>query len=86
MMQANNIRATSTELITKAFGWEGNEHAQQHDILELSRILFDALEQSLSGTQYDAVIDELFFGKLNSVVKCDVCGKDRYNQQRFLDL
>jgi len=24
-LQANNIRATSTEMLTKAFGWENNE-------------------------------------------------------------
>lgn len=40
----------------------------------------------MKDTQYDSVIDELFYGKINSVVICDVCGKDRYNQQRFLDL
>jgi hypothetical protein len=80
MMQANNIRATSTEMLTNAFGWQNNEQDQQHDILEMSRILFEALEQSLSGTQYDSVIEELFFGKLNNVVICGVCGKERFNQ------
>jgi len=49
-MQESDIRATSTEELTKAFGWENNEAMQQHDVHELNRILFDALEQSLAGT------------------------------------
>jgi len=73
-MQANNIRATSTEMLTKAFGWENNEASQQHDVHELNRILFDALEQSLSGTEYDSVIHSLFFGTQNNVIICEECG------------
>ena len=56
MMQSNNIRATSTKLLTQAFGWENNEAGQQQDVHELNRILFDALEQSLAGTEYESVI------------------------------
>jgi hypothetical protein len=55
-MQENDIRQTSTEELTKAFGWENNEHREQHDVHELNRILFDALEQCFSGTDYDSVI------------------------------
>jgi hypothetical protein len=43
-MQAEDVRATTTEELTKAFGWEHNEAGQQHDVHELNRILFDALE------------------------------------------
>jgi ubiquitin C-terminal hydrolase len=86
MMQANDIRATSTESLTQAFGWVNNEQMQQHDVHELNRILFDALEQSLGGTQYDSVINDLFFGLQNNVITCDVCGSSRVVQDRFLDL
>ena len=70
MMQLSDIRATSTEELTKAFGWENNEQMQQHDVHELNRILFDALEQSLQGTQYDSIIQELFFGILGNIITC----------------
>ena len=86
MMQANDIRATTTEELTKAFGWENNEQMQQHDVHELNRILFDALEQSLAGTEYDSVIQELFFGTQNSVITCDECKQSRVRPDRFLDL
>ena len=85
-MQENDIRQTSTEDLTKAFGWENNEHSQQHDVHELNRILFDALEQSLQGTEYDSVIQELFFGIQNNKITCQKCGESRIRQDRFLDL
>ena len=85
-MQASDIRATSTEELTKAFGWENNEQMQQHDVHELNRILFDALEQSLAGTQFDSVIQELFFGQLNNVITCQECKESRSRPDRFLDL
>ena len=59
---------------------------QQHDVAELNRILFDALERSLSGTQYDSVIQELFFGIQNNVITCRRCGESRIREERFLDL
>ena len=50
---------------------------QQHDVHELNRILFDALEQTVAGTEYDSVIQELFFGQLNNVITCEECGDSR---------
>ena len=76
-MQASDIRATSTGDLTRAFGWESNEAMQQHDVHELNRILFDALEQTVAGTEYDAVVQELFFGQLNNVITCEECGESR---------
>ena len=46
----------------------------------------DALEQSFYGTQYDAVISELFFGMQNAVITCTECGESRVKKDRFLDL
>ena len=76
-MQVNNIRGTSTELLTQAFGLQNNEAGQQHDVHELNRILFDALEQSLTGTEYDSCIQELFFGFQNNVITCNKCNESR---------
>ena len=53
---------------------------------ELNRILFDALEKSIAGTEYDQKIDDLFFGLLDSVITCSVCGQSRVKTDRFLDL
>ena len=51
-----------TEELTKAFGWQNNEAMNQHDVHELNRILFEALESSLIGTPYESQIGDLFFG------------------------
>ena len=55
-LQESKTRATDTQSLTKSFGWENNEAMQQHDVHELNRILFEALETALSGTDYDACI------------------------------
>ena len=72
--------------MTQSFGWKDNEHTEQHDVHELNRILFDALEKSFAGTEFENKIDELFFGLLDSIVTCTVCGKSRVRTERFLDL
>lgn len=38
------------QALTKSFGWTGRESFQQHDVQELARVLFDALERSLGRT------------------------------------
>ncbi len=49
-LQSTEQRAVSTTALTTSFGWTGRESFQQHDVQELARVLFDALERSLSGT------------------------------------
>ena len=90
-LQSSNIRATSTVPIGEAFGWESENNDgcnayQQHDVAESTRVLFDALEQCLYGTQYDSAIEELFFGVQNSVINCHECGESRIRQAKFLEL
>jgi len=43
-----------------SFGWQNQEQFQQHDVQELSRILFDAIENSLIGTSGQKLIPSLF--------------------------
>ena len=56
MLQEMDTRATSTEDLTTAFGWKGNEAFQQHDVQELNRVLFDVIERALKETPYDTLI------------------------------
>jgi len=76
-LQANDIRATATVALAEAFGWENNEALQQHDVAELTRVLVEALEQSLLGTEYDSAMEEFFFGVQNTVVTCSACNESR---------
>lgn len=41
---------TTTQALTTSFGWKSRDSFQQHDVQELARVLFDALEKILVGT------------------------------------
>jgi len=81
-----NERAISTQELTTAFGWEGNESLQQQDVQELNRVLFDVLEKALKTTPYEALIQELYTGSLMNQIACNECGNARGNEEAFLDL
>lgn len=55
-----NQRSTSTLPLTQAFHWYNNEQAEQHDVQELNRILFDILERALYHTQFEEEIPRLY--------------------------
>jgi hypothetical protein len=55
-----DLAAVSTSALTRSFGWSGAESFQQHDVQELARVLFDALERSLVGTPNVQLINDLF--------------------------
>lgn len=73
MLQEADTRAWSTADLTKSFGWQSNEGAEQQDIHELNRVLMDAIEQSLFGTPYESLIRELYYGQQNTVITCMEC-------------
>ena len=74
--------AESTEGLTKSFQWNENQVSEQHDIQELCRVLFDALEKS---TEND-FINYIFEGSTENVVKCLVCNFESIKTERFLDM
>ncbi|KAH9503711.1 Ubiquitin carboxyl-terminal hydrolase 47, partial [Bulinus truncatus] len=43
-------RAIETTDLTRSFGWDSSEVWQQHDVQELCRVMFDALEQKWKNT------------------------------------
>lgn len=43
---------------------------QQHDVQELCRAMFDALEQTWQNTKQSNVINELYEGKMKDCVQC----------------
>ena len=43
---------------------------QQHDVQELCRVMFDALEHTWKGTDQANLINQLYQGKLKDYVKC----------------
>jgi hypothetical protein len=56
MLQESKSRQTTTEGLTKSFGWDNADVRDQQDVHELNRVLFDAIETALEGTPYDSLI------------------------------
>lgn len=78
--------ACGTEGLTESFGWVDNEEMQQHDVQELSRILFCAIEDSLVGTSGHDIIKNLFRGVIANTTTCLNCKKVSERPEEFLDL
>ncbi|XP_071977584.1 ubiquitin carboxyl-terminal hydrolase 40 isoform X2 [Engystomops pustulosus] len=79
-------QAASTADLTSSFGWDNNEETGQHDVQELNRILFSALESSLEGTSGHDLIKNLYHGTIVNRIQCHECGHVSERQEDFLDL
>ncbi|XP_048664715.1 ubiquitin carboxyl-terminal hydrolase 40 isoform X4 [Marmota marmota marmota] len=78
--------AASTVELTNSFGWTSDEEMRQHDVQELNRILFSALETSLVGTSGHDLINRLYHGTIVNQVVCNECKNISEKQEDFLDL
>ncbi len=45
MMASADKSSVDTTALTRSFGWNGGEAGVQHDVQELNRVLFSAIEQ-----------------------------------------
>lgn len=73
-LQALDAGSTSTGRLTDSFGWKGNEAFVQHDVQELNRVLYDAIDHSLKRTDEADLIPRLFGGMFVNKVVCKSCG------------
>jgi hypothetical protein len=64
MFQTSSKSAVETTELTRSFGWDSSEAWQQHDIQELCRVMFDALEQKFKHTDQADLIQRLYEGKI----------------------
>eukprot|EP01126_Amoeba_proteus_P037810 TRINITY_DN3918_c0_g1_i1.p1 TRINITY_DN3918_c0_g1~~TRINITY_DN3918_c0_g1_i1.p1 ORF type:complete len:466 (+),score=98.05 TRINITY_DN3918_c0_g1_i1:90-1487(+) len=76
----------STEQLTKSFGWDHNESFNQHDVQELCRVLFEALENVWMGTEQKDLINHLYQGEMKDFVQCLNCGSESSRKDHFLDI
>ncbi|KAK2826421.1 hypothetical protein Q5P01_020635 [Channa striata] len=79
-------QSASTADLTESFGWNSTEGTNQHDVQELNRILFSALEHSLVGTSGSTFIQRLYHGTIVNSIVCKECGNVSQRQEDFLDL
>eukprot|EP00962_Isochrysis_galbana_P056546 scaffold28572_cov90-Isochrysis_galbana.AAC.1 len=67
-MQCSRARVCSTRELTASFGWSAADSFQQHDIQELCRVLFDALDK------FGVPLGRLFQGETARTRVCLTCG------------
>ena len=85
LLQLSSERAVSTVALTHSFGWEGSEVFQQQDVQELTRVLFDALEETFKGTAVENIIDDLYAGELIDYLRCLDVDYQSERVDKFLD-
>lgn len=68
--QTSSKSAVETTELTRSFGWDSSEAWQQHDIQELCRVMFDALEQKFKDTDQADLIQRLYEGKILRCLGC----------------
>ncbi|GIX87007.1 ubiquitin carboxyl-terminal hydrolase 47 [Caerostris extrusa] len=85
-LQTSKKPAVGTTELTTSFGWDSSEAWQQHDIQELCRVMFDALEQKFKNTEQSDLISRLYEGKMKDYVKCLECGYESAREVVFLDV
>lgn len=72
-LQTSIKGAIRTKDLTTSFGWTGREVYQQHDVLELSNVLFENLETQAFGTKLAMVVSDLHRGSYKDYVQCLKC-------------
>ncbi|MBN3279826.1 UBP47 hydrolase, partial [Polyodon spathula] len=86
LLQTSKKRAIETTDVTRSFGWDSSEAWQQHDVQELCRVMFDALEQKWRQTEQADLINQLYQGKLKDYVRCLECGYESWRVDTYLDI
>lgn len=56
------MRCIETLNLTHSFGWDSGESLRQHDLQELCRIMFDAIEKELENTTHSNLINKIYQG------------------------
>ena len=85
-LQTSSKKSIQTHDLTKSFGWNSDDAFQQHDVQELCRVMFDALEKTFKGTEQKNLINELYQGKIKDYVKCLECNIESARVNVFLDI
>eukprot|EP01064_Diplonema_japonicum_P003449 TRINITY_DN1221_c2_g1_i1.p1 TRINITY_DN1221_c2_g1~~TRINITY_DN1221_c2_g1_i1.p1 ORF type:complete len:1383 (+),score=340.81 TRINITY_DN1221_c2_g1_i1:127-4275(+) len=79
--------AVETKALTKSFRWTSSHHFAQHDVQELNRVLFEALQKYVdhlnTGNNF---LVRLFEGTLSDYIECKVCGERRERVDTFQDV
>jgi ubiquitin carboxyl-terminal hydrolase 47 len=83
-LQCSIRGACESKALTTSFGWVGAEAFVQHDVVELSNVLFEALERSSAHEEkINDFITNKIAGRLMDYLECKVCSTRRERFDRF---
>ncbi|KAJ4454772.1 putative ubiquitin carboxyl-terminal hydrolase 7 [Paratrimastix pyriformis] len=85
-LRAADEKAVSTLDLTTSFGWYNREAQAQHDIQELNKLLFEALEANFRHTPCMQLIERLYRGETANKIECTQCGYVSEHTDSFLDI
>jgi len=85
-LQATNQHGVSTFKLTKSFKWDNSVISQQHDVQELNRVLFEAINQSLKNTPRSELIEDLYTGERETQIICSKCQHVSSRNETFQDI
>ncbi|CAM9633739.1 unnamed protein product [Ectocarpus fasciculatus] len=85
-LQLSDETCVETRALTDSFGWTAQDSFQQHDVQELCRVLFDALESTFQGTVNEKLVNNLYQGSLRDYVTCKECHSESSRLDNFLDI
>ena len=85
-LQTSNAQAIDTKELTKSFGWSSGDSFIQHDVQELLRVLFDALETELECTSQAGALSRIYRGEWTDYVQCKHCFHQSLNPSHFDDI
>ncbi|ETO25564.1 hypothetical protein RFI_11573, partial [Reticulomyxa filosa] len=78
--------AVTTADLMESFGWDNLDAFDQHDVQEFLRILLEALEHKLKGTNCETLIQDLFQGEWETVIECKDVKHCSARQEFFHDI
>ena len=78
--------AVDTKGLTKSFRWTSSQHFAQHDVQELNRVLFEALQKYIDHLKGNSFLIDYFEGELGDYIKCKTCGARRERVDTFQDI
>uniref|UniRef100_A0A6B2KWJ0 USP domain-containing protein n=1 Tax=Arcella intermedia TaxID=1963864 RepID=A0A6B2KWJ0_9EUKA len=86
LLQKGDQAALSTENLTQSFKWESWQTREQHDVHELNRVLFDAIERSLAHTSGKNLLQSLYNGVQVNKIICRTCLSVSERTETFQDI
>eukprot|EP00668_Euglena_longa_P001751 GGOE01002061.1.p1 GENE.GGOE01002061.1~~GGOE01002061.1.p1 ORF type:complete len:1202 (+),score=349.57 GGOE01002061.1:358-3606(+) len=85
-MKASEHAAIDTRALTASFGWDHSDSFVQHDVQELNRVLFQAIEEYIEKTRCKPFLTELYEQEMQDVIQCCTCRTQRHRTDKYQDV